>query len=215
MPNTKEQGAAAQVSARRERLRPEERRERLLDALLEQVTNEGFGAVSMESIARSGAIAKTVVYNAFGDVDGALNALFAREQERAFAAIAAAVPLPPYEVGPAALAVPALRALLDDVRSRPDSWRLLLMPGPGTPPAVRESIEAHRLRLVEQLQPAIRWALGLYDASQLDAELVAYTVIAAVEHAARLTLEAPDRYSTDRLVAFVEDLATLIAARTG
>jgi AcrR family transcriptional regulator len=200
---------------KRERLRPEERRERLLDALLDQVTTDGFGALSMESIARAGGIAKTVVYSAFGDVDGALNALFAREQARAIAAIAAAVPLPPYEEGPAALVVPALRTVLEDVRNRPASWRLLLVPGPGTPPAVREQIEAHRQHLVEQLQPIVRWALDRYDAPGLDAELIAYTLIAAVEHAARLTLDEPDRYGTDRIVAFVEDLAALVTARGG
>lgn len=200
---------------KRERLRPAERRERLLDALLEQVTDEGFGALSMESIARSGAIAKTVVYNAFGDVDGALTALFAREQERALAAVAAAVPLPPYAGGPAELAVAALRTLLDDVRRRPDSWRLLLVPGPGTPPAVRDSIDAHRRHLVERLQPILAWALHHYDAAGLDAELVAYTVIAAVEHVVRLTLESPERFGPDRIVAFVTDLAAIITARVG
>jgi AcrR family transcriptional regulator len=204
---------APSTTGRRERLRPEERRERLLDALLEQVTTEGFGSVSMESIARAGGIAKTVVYNAFGDVDGALNALFAREQTRALAAIAGAMPAPPFDDDPTALALYALRALLDDVRARPDSWRLLLVPAPGTPPAVRESIEGHRRELVARLQPLVAWALGHFDAPDLDAELIAYTAIAVVEHAARLTLEQPDRFDAERIISFVEDLAALITTR--
>lgn len=209
VPNTKPRPA----TPRRERLRPEERRERLLDALLEQVTTDGFGAVSMESIARAGGIAKTVVYNAFGDVDGALGALFEREQERALTAIAASLPMPPFATDPAALATSTLRAILDEVRDHPDSWRLLLVPGPGTPPAVRDAIDAHRSELVARLRPLVVWALAHYGAAELDDELIAYTVVAAVEHAVRLTIEQPDRFDPDRLLGFVTDLAAVVTKR--
>ncbi len=181
--------------------------------MLTVVSAEGFGAVSMESIARAGGIAKTVVYSAFGDVDGALTALFAREQERAQAAIAGALPTPPFDEDAATLALRALRRLLDDVRSRPDSWRLIVAPGPGAPPTVRAVVEEHRQRMVDQIRPAVAWVLGQYDAGHLDDELVAYTAVAGVEHAARLTLERPDDFGADRIIALAEGVAGVVTAR--
>jgi AcrR family transcriptional regulator len=186
--------------SRRRRLDPAVRREQLLDSLLVLVTEGGFGSVSMEAIARAGGIAKTVVYKLFGDVDGALNALFAREQDRTLAAVVAAIPLPPFANEPSALMLAALRNILADVQARPDSWRLLLVPTPGTPPGVRASIEAHRDRLVTLLRPAVAWILAHYDAQHLDDELLAHTVIATVEHGVRLVLEHPNDFSVDRIV---------------
>lgn len=186
---------------KRVRLDPAARREQLLDQLLVLVTADGFGSVSMESIARAGGIAKTVVYNLFGDIDSALNALFAREQERTMAALVAAIPSPPFDGEPVAIVLGTLRRILDDVGVRPDSWRLLLVPTPGTPPGVRASIEAHRQRLVSLLEPGVVWVLARYDAQQLDAELLAHTAIAAVEHGVRLVLEHPTEFGVDRVVA--------------
>jgi AcrR family transcriptional regulator len=176
------------------------RREQLLDELLMLVTEQGFGSVSMEAIARTGGIAKTVVYNLFGDIDGALNALFAREQERTLAAVIDAIPLPPFDDEPTALMLAALRDILADVQARPGSWRLLLVPTPGTPRGVRASIEAHRARLVDLLRPGVGWVLAHYDVEHLDDELLAHTVIAAVEHGVRLVLEHPDDFGAERIV---------------
>jgi hypothetical protein len=94
-----------------------------------------------------------------------------------------------------------LRRILDDVEARPDSWRLLLVPAPGTPPGVRASIEAHRQRLVSLLEPGVGWVLARYDVQHLDEELLAHTVIAAVEHGVRLVLEHPTEFGVDRIIA--------------
>jgi AcrR family transcriptional regulator len=198
---------------RRVRLEPSVRRELLLDRLLVLVTADGFGSVSMEAIARAGGIAKTVVYNLFGDVDGALNALFAREQDRTLAAIVAAIPQPPYGEEPATVMLDTLRNILADVEGRPDSWRLLLVPTPGTPPSVRASIEAHRQRLVTILGPAIAWVLARYDVQHLDDVLLAHTAIAAVEHGVRLVLEHPDVFSADRIIGSAASAIEAVAGR--
>jgi AcrR family transcriptional regulator len=205
----------SEVQPRRIRLDPRERRELLLDQLLVLINEEGFGSVSMESIARAGGIAKTVVYNLFGDVDGALNALFAREQARTLSAVVAAIPMPPYEDEPATLMLGALRQILNDVRRRPDSWRLLLVPAPGTPPGVRSSIESHRQRLVALLRPGVGWVLTRYDAKHLDEELLAHTAIAAVEHGVRLALEHPADFGIDRIIGSAADAITAIRDRLG
>lgn len=201
------------VRSRQRRLDPAVRRELLLDGLLVLVTDDGFGSVSMEAIARAGGIAKTVVYNLFGDVDGALNALFAREQDRTLAAVVSAIPLPPFAEEPSALMLAALRNILADVQARPDSWRLLLVPTPGTPPGVRASIEAHRERLVALLRPAVGWILDRYDAQHLDDELLAHTVIAAVEHGVRLVLEHPDDFGVNRIVGFAAAAIDAVGGR--
>lgn len=195
------------------RLDPSVRREQLLDRLLVLVTREGFGSVSMEAIARAGGIAKTVVYSNFGDVDGALNALFAREQERTLEAVVAAIPMPPFVDEPSTLMLAALRSILADVEARPDSWRLLLVPTPGTPPGVRASIEAHRKRLVALLRPGVGWVLAHYEVQHLDDELLAHTAIAVVEHGVRLALEHPDDFGVDRIVGSAAAAIDAIAAR--
>lgn len=214
------QGSRAGVSAvsagmtsplRRRRLSREERREQLLDALLQLIAADGFTGLSMEGIARAGDVAKTVVYNTFGNVDSALQMLVSRERERAVSAVAAAMPDFPLPADPQSMFVDTLARILDDVRARPDSWRLILLPADIAPPAVRASIEDHRLGLVERLTPLLDWATPRYGVPDLDIELLAHTAVAAAEHAAQLTLTYPDQFTTERIVAFVNDMLTIAA----
>lgn len=203
------------VTVPRTRMAPEERREQLLDALLHLVATEGFAAVSMEAIARAGGIAKTVVYNAFGDVESALQALVAREQERVWEAITTAMPTLPVAGAPRTILLAALRSILDDVHRRGDSWRLILLPADGTPPALRAAVEAHRLRLVSQISPLVKWAMSLYETHGLDTELAAHMIIGNVEHTARLALMHPDAFTTERIIAFAEGVTAEIIGRVG
>jgi AcrR family transcriptional regulator len=195
------------------RLPREERRDQLLDATLRLIAEHGYVGVSMEAVAREAKIAKTVVYDAFGTKGGLLKALFEREQERVLSAIAAALPTPPLEGDPAAILAESIGTALEAVRRHPDTWRLILLPADGTPPAVRDEVNRHRERLVRQLEPMVDWGTERLGLGHLDAELVAHAIIAGAEDAARLTLTHPRRFPPERIAGFAADLLTAIAKR--
>jgi AcrR family transcriptional regulator len=185
---------------------PAERREQLLDAALHVIATRGFDGLSMEAVAREADIAKTVVYDAFGNQDELLRALFEREQERALSAVAAAMPTPPISGDPAEILVESITSLLQAVRRSPDTWRLILLPADGTPPALRANVERHRQALLRQMEPLVAWGAGQLGLGYLDPELAAHTILAGAENAARLTLTQPRRFTPQRLAGFAADL---------
>ncbi len=73
----------------------EERREQLLDAALRTAVDQGFGAVTMDRIARAAGVTRPVVYGLFPDRGALLSALLERETKRARAALAPALPAVP------------------------------------------------------------------------------------------------------------------------
>jgi AcrR family transcriptional regulator len=188
------------------RLPRAERREQVLDASLRLLAQRGFGALSMEGVAREADIAKTVVYDTFGDMDGLLRALFEREQERALADVAAAVPKDPSAGPPLELLVQGLTALLEAVRTHPDHWRLILLQAEGTPPALRTAVERHRKALLAQIAPMVAFGIERLGLGGLDAELAAQLILATSEDAARLTLTSPRRFPPERIAGFAADL---------
>ena len=194
------------------RLPREERREQVMDAALALIADRGFGAVSMEAVAREADIAKTVVYDAFGNQENLLRALFEREQERALGAIASAVPTAPMGDDPIALLVASLITMLEAIRANPATWRLILLPADGAPPELRAVVERHRRMLASQLEPLVEWGLRDQGLDRLDPELTSYTIVGMCENAARLMLTQPRRFTPRRLADFAADL---LAAVTG
>jgi AcrR family transcriptional regulator len=206
---------AKAVSPRRKyspRLPREERRQQLLDATLELIAARGFGAVSMEAVAREADIAKTVVYDAFANQEELLRALFEREQERALSAIAAAMPSPPIADDPLEVLVESLTKMLEAIRRDPATWRLILLPADGAPPSLRAVVERHRAVLLRQLEPIVAWGLRERGLERLDPELTAHTIVGLAEHAARLTLMQPRRFTPQRLADFAAELLAAVAA---
>lgn len=194
------------------RMPREERRDQVLDAALRLLDERGFGAMSMEGVAREADIAKTVVYDLFENRQGLLRMLFEREQERALADIAAAVPSLPLEGDPRDVLVASLTTVLEAVHGHPETWRLILLPADGAPPALRAAVERHRERLIAQLEPLIEWALPQAGLPALDPELTANTILALFENAIRLTLTRPRRFSPDRIAAFAGELMSALGA---
>jgi AcrR family transcriptional regulator len=197
------------TSARRKyspRMPREERREQLLDAALHVIATRGFDGISMEAVAREAEIAKTVVYDAFGNQAEMLRALFEREQDRALSDVAAAMPAPPITGDPADVLVESITTLLEAVRKNPDTWRLILLPADGTPPALRANVERHRAALLRQMEPLVAWGARQLGLGHLDPELAAHTILAGAENAARLTLTQPRRFTPQRLAGFAADV---------
>jgi hypothetical protein len=99
----------------------------------------------------------------------------------------------------------SLSIILRAVRERPETWRLFVLPADGMPPAVREDVARHRAGLIEQVRPPIESSLARLSAEHVDAEVMTEMMIACFEHAARMTLTAPDRFTPERLLGFAGD----------
>ncbi|MGH2981972.1 MAG: TetR/AcrR family transcriptional regulator [Solirubrobacterales bacterium] len=203
------------VSPRRytPRMPREERREQILDATLRLIAENGFGGVSMEAVAREAEIAKTVVYDVFGDQRGLLTELFEREQRRTLETIAAAMPSLPLDGDPAEILASSIEGLLEAVREHPETWRLILLPADGTPPALREEVNRHRDQLLEQLEPMTAWGIERLGLGSLDPEMAAHAILGEAENAIRLTLTHPRRFPPQRIAAFAADLLTAVGRR--
>jgi len=186
-----------------------QRREQLLDAALGLIDAHGFGGLTMEGVAREATIAKTVVYELFENREVLLRALLEREQRRALADVAAAIPAS-LDGEPLDLLMGSLSTALEAVRRHPDTWRLILLPAEGTPPAVRKSVDRHRDRLVRQIEPMVGWGVGRLGLGRLEPELTAETILALFENAIRLTITKPDQYPPERITAFVGGLIAAI-----
>lgn len=183
----------------------EERREQLLDAALEIVDEHGFGAFSIEAVARHADLAKTVVYASFDNPDALLRAMVDRELERAVADLAAAIPRPPY-VDPAAVLQVALTEVLKAARRRPATWRIFVLPADGMPPAARAAVDRHHQQFLLQIEPLVTWGLAYLDLDHLDAELTTAIMIAGAEQGIRLALTDPEHYDDERLIGFATAL---------
>ena len=186
----------------------EVRREQVLDAALRLIYRDGYGAVTMEAVAREANIAKPVVYNAYPGRSALLYALLDREERKALGTLAAALPLRTAgDEDPAQTLLGWLRRLAEAVRADPDPWRLMLQPAGETPVQVRERVERGRelaLAQVGALLASLRAELPWL--GELDEELAAHSLLAVCEQCGRLLIADPDRYPPERLVRYAETL---------
>ena len=202
-------GKAAKGGAKRRyapRLPPEERREQLLDATLALIADKGYESVSMEAIARRAGVTKPVVYDLFGSLADLLEALLEREEERALMQLAELMPAPAEDADPAKVLVDGLDAFLRAVETRPDAWRLSLMPIEAQPGIVRKHVERDRTRVAEQLASIVRWGVKRLDVPISDVDLLVNTIITLAEQAGRMHLDDPETYPRERLTEFTASL---------
>jgi AcrR family transcriptional regulator len=185
---------------------PAERREQLLDATLGLIAQQGYEAVSMEGIARRAGVTKPVVYDLFGGLAELLKALLEREEERALTQLAELMPAPAENADPAEVLVEGLDAFLRAVESRPDAWRLSLMPVEAQPGIVRKHVERDRTAIARQLESIVRWGVERLDVPISDVEMLVETIIVLANEAGRQHLNHPERYSRERLITFTASL---------
>ena len=196
--------AASIATKTRQPRRPiEERREQVLDTALRLITTHGYGAATMEAIAREAGLAKPVVYNAYPGRGALLEALLERERARGLSTLAAAMPDAPG--GDAAETLLFwLRSLAEAIGDDPETWRLILIPPAETPAVVREQVQAGRDFALAQLRTLVDEMLAERADSALDPELLARTLIAAAEHCVQLLIDDPRAYAPERLLGFAE-----------
>jgi AcrR family transcriptional regulator len=183
------------------RLLPEQRREQLLDIVLDVIDTEGVGAVSMDAVARRAGVTRPVVYNQFTDANAMLRACLDREEQRALAQLLEAIP-GDEEV------VDAFHGLFDAylkaVVEAPQRWRSIFMIAPSTTPALHKSVARVRARLVREFEAALQ------NSRAADPELLAHHLVAVLWESGRLRLVSPRKYTHDRLLRSLD--AVFIAA---
>jgi AcrR family transcriptional regulator len=189
------------------RLAPDERRKQLLDAALQIIIRDGYGAVSIETIAREVDVSRPVIYGVFEGLGDLLGALLDRQERRALAQLGAALPAAPGDQDPGEFVVGFVRSMVEVVANDRDTWYPVLLPPDGTPPVVRERIDRDRERVREQFEALLAWALERRGSTaHVDLELASHSLLVVVEHWGRLVLSDPEAFSSDRLAAFVEQL---------
>ncbi|MGH2951523.1 MAG: TetR/AcrR family transcriptional regulator [Solirubrobacterales bacterium] len=192
----------------------EVRREQVLDAALRLITERGYGAVTMEAVAREADLAKPVVYNAYRGRAALLYALLEREEARALGALAGAMPAQPLDADPAAALLEWLRSLAGAIAANPAPWRLMLVPADETPDVVRERVQRGRALALEQAKSLTKALLAQRPPiTSLDHELAAHSLLAICEQMAALLISEPHRYPPERLIAYAENLLRMLGLR--
>ncbi|MFI6096034.1 TetR/AcrR family transcriptional regulator [Lentzea sp. NPDC051213] len=189
------------------RLPPEQRREQLLDAALSLIP-AGFDTVTMESVAKQAEVTKPVLYDLFANRADLISALLDREAARATEQVLAALPTDFATRSPDDAFADAVRVFVHAVVEAPDRWRLVLLPPEGTPHEFRDQVELVRAGVLAQIEDLA--ALGLKELDRLDdldSSLLGHTMLALAEMAGRLVLTEPEKFTPDRLAAFVTRIA--------
>jgi AcrR family transcriptional regulator len=194
------------------RMAPEKRREQLIDAALNVIVEQGYEGVSIESIARTAGVTRPVIYDHFSNLGRLLQALIEREEAYALAQLEDVVPSAPHATGdPPVMFAAGVRRFLDAVASRPDTWRIILLPPEGTPSIVREHVETNRARLLARLIEFVRWAVERAGIRvDLDIEICARAILRLSEEAGRMVLTDRERFSPERYERFVRTVMELI-----
>jgi AcrR family transcriptional regulator len=188
----------------------EQRRAELLDAALHLVATQGQRAVTMDAVAQRAGVTKPVVYGMFASRTELLTALLRREHQQALEQLLAILP-EPFAPAPGELVAQVLAEFLHVVRAAPDRWYCIVMPMADMPPEfhdAREQARAVVLRRTEELaRPLLR---AMHAPEGLAPDLVAQTMVALFEMAARLVLTDPGSYSPERFITAIRAAAGLV-----
>jgi AcrR family transcriptional regulator len=193
------------------RLPPAQRREQLIDAALEVIIERGYARISIEAIARAAGITRPVVYDHFPNLNRLLHAVIEREERISLEQLAQVVPEDPGDQAPAELLTTGLTRFLRALTNRPATWRIILLPLEGTPPIVRQHVEAGRAEVLARIERLVRWAMDRTELPpDLDVELTARAIRDWSEQAGRMVLTDPERYPPERYERFVRDFLNVL-----
>jgi AcrR family transcriptional regulator len=191
---------------------PGQRREQLIDAALEVILDRGYARVSIEAIAREAGITRPVVYDHFPNLNRLLHAVIEREERMSLEQLEKVVPDEPGDQEPRELLASGLERFLAAVTTRPATWRIILLPLEGTPPIVRQHVQAGRAQILARIERLVGWAAERGQlAHALDVELTANAIRDFCEQAGRMVLTDPDRYPPERYQRFARDFLDLLA----
>lgn len=195
-----------------ERLPVPERREQLMDVAMRIITESGYSAVSVNSVARGANVTRPVVYDCFASSDDLLTALVERQDGRLLAAMWELVPTGlPADADLGELVVAVAERFLQSVHDSPDTWRLALLPDDGLPQPLRDKIGETRdglEALVERLID-VRRQEGVLPET-LDSAVLARMLLDVGETFASMVIAEPARHSPGRLAAALTAMSRLV-----
>src|SRR5947209_11671989 len=171
------------------RMSPQGRREQLLDAALRVILELGYSGVSIEAIARAAGVTRPVIYDHFPNLAQLLRSLIEREERYALSQLERVLPSEMEPGRPGQMLPASLGRLLEEVQTRPDTWRLILLPPAGTPEIVRTHIERNRALALARVETMVRWAAQRPELpASFDVELAARAILDLSEAAGRMVL---------------------------
>ncbi len=181
----------AAVLAGRQRVPQSQRREQLLDVALLALAEEGFGALSMEAIARRAGVNRVVIYRSFPNLPVLVTALMAREDSRMRETLSGLIPQSPEGHDPIEVLHAALAHLLAAVSARPLTWRLALLRPESAPRLLRRVVNRRRAALARRIEPLV-WHV-IYDLRpdppDYEVEAIARMLLTIGEEQGRLALD--------------------------
>lgn len=173
------------------------RRMQLLDYARDIVAVDGFAAVTIERVARSAQVTRTVVYQNFGDMAGLMTALLDREAAIAFAGMRSVDA--PVGDDPDALG----RGILAYLHAAPTSWRIILSPPAGAPPQLAARTEAGR----RYARTVAARRLSRLVGHPIDADGVTMRLLlSALEELALLHLTDPHAHPDELVLTYLRSL---------
>ncbi|HEU4977407.1 MAG TPA: helix-turn-helix domain-containing protein [Solirubrobacteraceae bacterium] len=204
---------AAPARARAPRVPQRERRRQLLDAALAVLAEDGFGALSMEAVARRAGVDRVVVYRSFPSLHLLLLALLRREQRRTERRLDALIPADPGGRDPRELLHAGVAGFLDAVAAEPLTWRLALLPPEGAPVAVRAAVDRRRAAAERRLRRLVEWGADrlAVPPHTIDAEVLSRMILSVCEEHGRLLLEGT--FTRERLAESAQRLLAAVAWR--
>jgi AcrR family transcriptional regulator len=179
----------------RRRLSAADRRARLLDAARDIVAADGYSALTIDGVAASSGVTRTVVYQHFTDLPGLTTALLDRESAIAFAGMSSVEGVRDIDgLG---------RGILAYLHAAPTSWRIILRPPDGAPPSVRARVELGR---------AYARAVAARHLSIEPDGTAARVLLAAIEELARLHLDDPAAHPDEEMLTYLRSLVAWAVA---
>jgi AcrR family transcriptional regulator len=196
------------------RMPAEARRDQLLDAALEIIARDGYGAVSIEAIARRVDVTRPVIYNVFDGLDELLATLLDRQERRALTQLAIAIGAEPNLRDVPGFVEQIIRDFAQMLSADPLTWRLILRAFDGTPAAVRARVDRDRELVRQQIRSTVEQLLSAQRTSDLiDPDVIAHLVIATGEYLGRMVLAQPGAVDPDRIASTVRALFAGLDAR--
>jgi AcrR family transcriptional regulator len=205
----------AETTARRNRpyaprLLPEQRREQLLDVVLDVIDAEGVGAVTVDAIARRAGVTRPVVYKNFTDANDMLRASLDREAKLALAQITEAIPAPGDEdLGNSFHHF--FDTFLRAVAEAPQRWRSVFLIAPSFTPTLHKRIARIRTHIAREFEATLRESS--IAGRRADHEMLANHLVAGMWESGRLLLVSPKDFPHERLLRSLDGLFTAIAAQ--
>ncbi|MHB8689794.1 MAG: TetR/AcrR family transcriptional regulator [Solirubrobacteraceae bacterium] len=183
-----------------QRMPQSQRREQLLDVTLELLAEAGFGALSMEAIARRAGVNRAVVYRSFANLGVLLLALLHREDRRIARTLDQLLPRS-LDGSPGEILGGVLARFLEAALQAPARWRVALLRPESAPIALQKVVNRRRSSLAQQLEPLVRWGLDLPGMPVVsnDLETLARMLLSVGEELARLVLDDPE-FPLERIV---------------